>query len=118
MALAKQKSRDANDGGLDALPRTGSRCLSERSFDCAPARRKFWLSLLDWIAFSKNRVIGIRHIDRNFGSLPGMGNSLGKASSSRETSCRSTNTRILALPKSGCVLSSMSAIESTRSSTG
>jgi hypothetical protein len=34
-----------------------------------------------------------------------------------KASC-STNTRILALPKPGCILSSMSAIESTRSSTG
>jgi hypothetical protein len=32
--------------------------------------------------------------------------------------CCLTNTQILALPKAGCILSSMSAIESTRSSTG
>jgi hypothetical protein len=85
MALAKQKSREAKEGGPDAELRTASRGLSERSFDWAPARRKFWYSLPDWSAFSKSRVIGIKHIDRNFRSLPRTGNRLGEASSSRGT---------------------------------
>ena len=126
MALAKQKSGGAKDGCLDPLPRTQSRRLRERTFDCGPARREFWLSTSDGIAFSKSRVVGIRHMNRNFGSLPRTGNRIGKASSRPETifwitfpeaRC-STNTRILALPKPGCILSSVSAIESTRSSTG
>jgi hypothetical protein len=107
MALAKQKSRDAEGGGLGALPQTGSHRLSEGSFHCAWARREFWLSLLKGSSFSNGRVIGIRHIDRNFRSLPRTGNRIGKASSSRETlfwmtfpeSRHSTNTRIFRLAK-------------------
>jgi hypothetical protein len=77
MALAKQKSRGAKDGRPDALPRTGSRRLSERSFGCDAAGREFSLSPA-WIAFSKSRVIDIGHINWNFGSLPRAGNRIGK----------------------------------------
>jgi hypothetical protein len=77
MALAKQKSGDAKDGCLDPSPRR----LRERTFDWGPARREFWLSPPGGMAFSKIRVVGNRHMNRNFGSLPRTGNRIGKASS-------------------------------------
>jgi hypothetical protein len=85
MALAKQNSRNAEDGGLDHLSHTGSRRLRERTSDRGQARREVWLPKADGIAFSKSRVVGIRHINRNFGSLPRTGNRIGKASSRRST---------------------------------
>jgi hypothetical protein len=124
MALAKQKSDDAQDGCFGTLPRR----LGERALDRSPARREFWLSPPDVIAFaiSKSRVVGIRHMNRNFGSLPGTGNRIGKASSRPGDAHLDDLPRSplfdqysdFSLPKLGCILSSMSAIESTRSSTG
>jgi hypothetical protein len=79
MALAKQNSREAKDGRLDHMPHTGSRRPRERTSDRDPARREFWLGTSDRIAFSRSRVVGIRHINRNLGSLPLTGNPIGKA---------------------------------------